>query len=131
MRYYTTTSATTDLPAILPTIALPFGIRSGRVQVYLHNPQSVEITTVFRVVVRTPSGTATSSANTSDNTITIPANTTVRADLGYIAFAPSSSLTHYRSYLLTVAVVRRRSQESSNSNSVICLGVALVPQRTA
>jgi hypothetical protein len=129
--FYTTTSATTNLVATLPTIALPFGIRGGRALLYLHNPQSSNITTIFAVSVRTPNSTFTSSNSTSNTTINIPANTTVLADLGYVSFSPSSSLTHHRSYLLGVQIIRRRGLETSNANKVICFGVAIVPQRAS
>jgi hypothetical protein len=129
--YYTTNSATSDLVATLPTTALPFGIRGGRALLYLHNPQSSSITTVFRITVRTPTSTSTSSASTPDTSISIPANTTVLVNLGHFNFSPSSSLSHHRSYLLAVQIIRRKSQESANANKVICFGVAIVPQRAS
>jgi hypothetical protein len=51
--FHTTTSATTNLIAVLPTITIPYGLQAGRVLMYLHNPQSSAITTVFALMVRT------------------------------------------------------------------------------
>jgi hypothetical protein len=51
--------------------------------------------------------------------------------LGFLSFAPSTTLSHHRSHLITVAIIRRRSAETANSNKVICLGIAIVPQRAA
>ena len=129
--YYTTTSATTDLAARLPTIAVPFGIRAGRVLLYLHNPQSSAITTVFSVLVRTPTSTGVALTETSYTSVNIPANTTTVADLGHITFEPSTTLSHHRSHLVSISVIRRKSQETTNGNKVICLGIVIVPQRAS
>jgi hypothetical protein len=131
LRFYTTTSATTDLQAVLPTIAVPLGIRGGRVLLYLHNPQSFDITTVFGATIRIPTSTGISDINTSDVSVNIPANTTTVVDLGYVDFSPSTTLSHNRSHPITVVIVRKRSQENSNTNSVMCLSVVIVPQRSA
>ncbi len=131
IRFYTTSSATTDLRAYLPTISVPLGITEGRVLLYLHNPQSSNITTVFGATIRTPTNTGTVGVNTSNVSVNIPADTTTVVDLGYVSFPPSATLTHYRSYPLTVIIVRKRSQEPSNDNSVICLAVVIIPQRSA
>jgi len=129
--FYTTTSATTELFAFLPTIALPLGITAGRVLLYLHNPQSSAITTVFWVALRIPTASGRTNVVTSDTSINIPANTTVVADLGYVSFPPSSTLSHHRSHLLSPLIGRRRTAEASNSNKVICLGIVIVPQRAS
>jgi hypothetical protein len=129
--FFTTTSATSDLLATLPTMAIPFGIRGGRVLLYLHNPQSSAITTVFAVAVRIPTSTGTTVATTSNTSVNIPANTTTVVDLGYLTFDPSTTLSHHRSHPVAIAVVRRKGSESANSNTVYCLAVAIVPQRAS
>jgi hypothetical protein len=129
--YYTTNSATTDLTATLTTITVPFGIRAGRVLLYLHNPQSSAITTVFAVSVRTPTSTGVATSTTSNTSVNISANTTTVADLGYLTFDPSTTLSHHRSHPVSISVIRRKSQETTNGNKVICLGVAIVPQRAS
>ena len=129
--FYTTTSATTNLFAIFPSIAVPIGIVGGRMLIYLHNPQSSAITTIFAGAVRVPTSTATTATIGSNITINIPANTTVVADLGYLEFPPSTTLSHHRSHLITVAIIRRRADETANANKVICLGVVIVPQRAS
>jgi len=129
--FYTTTSASTDLRARLPTIAIPLGITGGRVILYLHNPQSSTISTVFSVNARVPTSTGIEDNSTNYTTISIPANTTVVADLGYLSFAPSSTLSHHRCHLLTIFIVRRRTSETANNNKVLCLGIAIIPQRAS
>jgi hypothetical protein len=129
--YYTTNSATTDLTATLTTIAVPFGIRAGRVLLYLHNPQSSAITTVFAVSVRTPTSTGVATSTTSNISVNISANTTTVANLGYLTFDPSTTLSHHRSHLVSISVIRRKSEETTNGNKVICLGVVIVPQRAS
>jgi hypothetical protein len=129
--FYTTTSANSDLRARLPSFAVPLGINGGRVLLYLHNPQSFNITTVFSVNARVPSATGIDDNTTTFTTINIPANTTVVEDLGFVSFSPSSTLSHHRAHLLTIFIVRRRTQETANANKVICLGVVIVPQREA
>jgi hypothetical protein len=52
------------------------------------------------------------------------------ADLGVLTFAPSDTLAHNRSHPLAINIIRRRSQETSNANSVMCFGIVIVPQRT-
>jgi len=130
MRFYTTTSATSDLYAVLPTIAVPYGIQTGRVMLYLYNPQSSAISPIFTVAIRRLTNTTPITSATSNTTINIPATTAVVADLGVLSFTPSNTLSHNRSQLLTVNIIRRRSQETSNANSVICFGVIVVPERT-
>jgi len=130
IRFYTTTSATTDLFAILPTIGIPLGIQTGRVLLYLHNPQSFAISTVFAVAMRRPTSTSQITSVSSNTTINIPANTTVMADLGTVSFPPSDTLSHHRSQVICPLIVRRKSQETTNANSVICMGIVIVPQRT-
>jgi len=129
IRFYTTTSATTDLYAVLPTTVEPYGIQAGRVMLYLYNPQSSAITTIFAVAVRRPTSTTPITSATNNTSINIPANTAVVADLGVLTFAPSDTLSHNRSHPLAINIIRRRSQESANANSVMCLGVVIVPQR--
>jgi hypothetical protein len=129
--FHTTTSATTNLIAVLPTITIPYGLQAGRVLMYLHNPQSSAITTVFALLVRTFTSTGVQDALTSDATVNIPANTTVVVDLGHLAFPPSTSLSHHRCYPASFIIVRKRTSETSNSNTVYCLAVAIVPQRSA
>jgi len=129
--YYTTNSATTDLTATLTTIAVPFGIRAGRVLLYLHNPQSSAITTVFAVSVRTPTSTGVATSTTSNTSVNISANTTTVANLGYLTFDPSTTLSHHRSHLVSISVIRRKSEETTNGNKVICLGVVIIPQRAS
>jgi len=129
--FNTTTSSTTDLYFILPTIAIPLGITGGRVLLYLHNPQSSAITTVFLVVVRTPTSTGRVEVATPNTSINIPANTTVVANLGYLSFSPSTTLSHYRSYPISITVARRKALETTNANKVICRGVVIVPQRAS
>jgi len=129
VRFYTTTSATTDLFAVLPTISIPLGIQKGRVILYLHNPQSSAISTIFGVAVRRPTSTTPTTAVSSNTTVNIPANTTVVADLGVLSFSPSNTLSHHRSHPISVSIIRRRSLESANANSVMCLGAVIVPQR--
>jgi hypothetical protein len=51
--------------------------------------------------------------------------------LGFLSFPPSSTLSHIRSYPITIAIIRRKSAETSNANKVRCLGVVIVPQRAA
>ena len=129
--YYTTNSATTDLTATLPTIAVPVGIRAGRVLLYLHNPQSFAITTVFAVRVRTPTSTGIENFGTSNTSVSIPANTTVVADLGHLSFPPSTTLSHHRSYPITIRITRKKGSETTNGNKVMCLGAVIVPQRAS
>ena len=129
--YYTTNSATTDLTATLTTIAVPFGIRAGRVLLYLHNPQSSAITTVFAVSVRTPTSSGVATSTTSNTSVNISANTTTVANLGYLTFDPSTTLSHHRSHLVSISVIRRKSEETTNGNKVICLGVVIIPQRAS
>jgi hypothetical protein len=131
LAFYTTTSSTTNYWATLPTMAIPYGITGGRALLYLHNPQSSQITTVFRVSINRPTSTGVSSSSTSNTTITIPANTTVVADCGYFGFAPSTTLSHHRSHLITPFIVRQRSAESANANKVLCLGMVIIPQRAS
>jgi len=129
--FYTTTSATTDLFATFSNIVIPIGINGGRMLLYLYNPQSFAITTVFAGAVGIPTSTSPSYTGSSNLSINIPANTTVIADLGHLSFAPSTTLSHHRSHLINISVIRRRSQESPNGNKVLCLGVVIVPQRSA
>jgi hypothetical protein len=129
--YYTTTSATTDLWARLPTIPVGLGVRAGRVLLYLHNPQSSAISPVFAVAVYVPTSTNPYAYTTSNTTINIPANSTIVADLGFLSFAPSTALSHHRSHLITIGVVRRKGSETANNHKVILLGVVIVPQRAA
>jgi len=129
--FYTTTSATTDLFVFLPTIALPLGITAGRVLLYLHNPQSFPITTIFWVALRIPTASGRTEVFASDTSINIPANTTVVADLGYVSFPPSSTLSHHRSHLISPLIGRKRTVEVPNSNKVICRGIVIVPQRAS
>jgi len=129
--FRTTTSATTNLSATLPTITVPIGTQAGRVLLYLHNPQSSAISTIFAVLVRTPTSTGISDATTSDTTVSIPANTTVIADLGHLSFPASTTLSHHRSFPITPIIIRRRANESANSNAVFCLAVVIVPQRAS
>jgi len=129
--FITTTASTADLFFVLPTITIPLGITGGRVLLYLHNPQSSAITTYFLVVVRTPTSTGRNEVATSSTAINIPANTTVVADLGYLSFSPSTTFSHYRSYPISITVARRKGLETTNSNTVICRGVVIVPQRAS
>jgi hypothetical protein len=129
--FHTTTSATTNLIATLPTIMVPYGLQAGRVLLYLHNPQSSAITTIFALLVRSFTSTGVVDALTSDATVNIPANTTVVANLGHLSFPASSTLSHHRSYPLSFILVRRRANESANANTVYCLAVVIVPQREA
>jgi hypothetical protein len=55
----------------------------------------------------------------------------VVADLGFLSFAPSSTLSHYRSHPITPTIIRRRTAETSNANKVYLIAVAIVPQRSA
>jgi hypothetical protein len=129
--FNTTTSATTDLFLTFPNIAIPIGINGGRMLLYLHNPQSFAITTVFAGAVGIPTSTTPTFSVSPNISISIPANTTVVANLGYLSFPPSNTLSHHRSHLISIGVIRRRSQESANGNKVLCLGVVIVPQRAA
>ena len=129
--FITTTASTANLFFMLPTITIPLGITGGRVLLYLHNPQSFAITTYFSATIRTPSSTGRSEVATPITAFNIPANTTVVADLGYLSFSPSTTLSHYRSYPLSITVVRRKGSETTNSNTVICRGVVIVPQRAS
>jgi hypothetical protein len=129
--FFTTTSANTNLIATLPTIAIPYGLGAGRVLLYLHNPQSSAITTVFALLVRTPTSTGIQDALSSFVSVDIPANTTVVADMGHIVFPPSTTLSHYRSYPISLIIIRRRIDEAPNNNTVYCLGAIIVPQRSA
>jgi len=129
--FRTTTSATTNLVAILPTVVVPYGVQAGRVLLYLHNPQSSTISTIFALLVRTITSTGISDALTSDATVSIPANTTVVVDLGHLSFPASNTLSHHRSYPITPIIVRRRANETANSNAVFCFAVVIVPQREA
>jgi hypothetical protein len=129
--FRTTTSATTNLIAVLPTVVVPYGTQAGRVLLYLHNPQSSTISTIFALLVRTITSTGVSDALTSDTTVSIPANTTVVADLGHLSFPASTTLSHHRSYPITPIIVRRRVNETANANAVFCLAVVIVPQREA
>jgi len=131
LAFYTTTSSTTNYWATLPTMAIPYGITGGRALLYLHNPQSSQITTVFRVAISRPTSTGVASSSTANTTITIPANTTVVADCGYFSFLPSDTLSHHRSHLITPFIVRQRSAESANANKVLCLGMVIIPQRAS
>ena len=130
LAFYTTNSSTTNYWATLPTMAIPYGITGGRALLYLHNPQSSQITTVFRVSISRPTSTGVSSSSTANTTITIPANTTVVADCGHFSFLPSDTLSHHRSHLITPFIVRQRSAESANANKVLCLGMVIIPQRS-
>ena len=129
--FITTTASTIDSFFMLPTITIPLGIAGGRVLLYLHNPQSFPITTYFAVLVRTPTSTGRAEVFTPNTAINIPANRTIVADLGYISFSPSTTLSHYRSYPICITVVRRKHLETTNSNTVICRGVVIVPQRAS
>jgi len=129
--FRTTTSATTNLVAILPTVVVPIGTQAGRVLLYLHNPQSSTISTIFAVLIRTITSTGISDALTSDATVSIPANTTVVVDLGHLSFPASNTLSHHRSFPITPIIVRRRAYETANSNAVFCLAVVIVPQRAS
>jgi len=129
--YYTTTSATSDLVALLPPMAVPLGIRAGRALLYLHNPQSFAITTVFAVRIRMLTSTGTEIVGTSNISINIPANTTIVSNLGYFSFSPSTTLSHHRSHLINIRVVRRKGAETTNANKVLCLGVVIIPQRAS
>jgi len=129
--FHTTNSATTNLIATLPTIAVPFGIRAGRGLLYLHNPQSSTITTNFALLVLKPTSTTPEIAYSDNVSVNIPANTTTVVDVGFIDFSPSSSLSHHRSHPITLIVVRRRAYETANSNTVYCLSAIIVPQRAA
>jgi hypothetical protein len=129
--YYTTTSATTDLWARLPTIPVGLGVRAGRVLLYLHNPQSSAISPVFAVAVYVPTSTGVYVYTTANTTINIPATSTTVADLGHLAFSPSTAISHHRSHLITIGVVRRKGSEAANNHKVILLGVVIVPQRAA
>ena len=129
--FNTVSSATDDLYFILPTFHLPLGITGGRVLLYLHNPQSYTITTFWLVVVRTPTSTGMDVHFTPTLPFTIPANTTIVADLGFLSFPPSSTLSHHRSYPVSILVARRKVLETTNSNKVMCLGVVIVPQRAS
>jgi hypothetical protein len=129
--FHTTNSANTNLIAILPTIAVPIGIREGRALLYLHNPQSSAITTLFALLVLTPTSTTPTINNTAYTSINIPANTTVVADLGHFSFPPSTTLSHHRSHPLTFIIARGRAYETANSNTVYCLSAIIVPQRAA
>jgi hypothetical protein len=101
------------------------------VLMYLHNPQSSAITTIFALLVRTFTSTGIQDALTSDATVNIPANTTVVVDLGHLNFPSSTSLSHHRCYPVSFIIVRRRAYETANNNTVYCLAVAIVPQRSA
>jgi len=129
--FNTVSSATDDLYLALPTFHLPLGITGGRVLLYLHNPQSYTITTFWLVVVRTPTSTGMDVHFTPTLPFTIPANTTIVADLGFLSFPPSSTLSHHRSYPVSILVARRKVLETTNSNKVMCLGVVIVPQRAS
>jgi hypothetical protein len=129
--FRTTTSATTNLIAVLPTITVPFGIQEGRVLLYLHNPQSAVITTVFALLVRTPTYTGIQDTSTLDVSVVIPANRTVVADLGHLSFPASTTLSHHRSFPITPIIIRRRASETANAYTVFCLAVAIVPQHEA
>jgi len=129
--YNTIASETSDLFFVLPTFHLPLGITGGRVLLYLRNPQSYTITTYWLVVVRTPTSTGMDVYATSALPFTISANTTIVADLGFLSFPPSSTLSHHRSYPVSIIVARRKALETTNSNKVMCLGMVIVPQRLA
>jgi hypothetical protein len=51
--------------------------------------------------------------------------------LGYLTFDPSTTLSHHRSHLVSISVIRRKGAETTNANKVICLGVVIVPQRAS
>jgi hypothetical protein len=127
--FYTTPAHTTNLIATLPTICVPIGITRARILLYLHNPQSSAITTIFAGIVQTPTATGAAPVGTPFATVNIPANTTVVVDLGVISFEPSTTLSHYRSHPFVFRIMRRKQAEQPNGNKVICRGVAIVPQR--
>jgi hypothetical protein len=129
--FRTTTSATTNLVAVLPTITVPFGVQAGRVLLYLHNPQSAVITPIFALTLRTPTETGVQDTSTLDVSVSIPANRTVIANLGHLSFPPSTYLSHHRSFPITPILIRRRASETSNAHTVFCLAVVIIPQREA
>jgi len=129
--YYTTTSANTNLTASLPLTFVPLGIRAGRVMLYLHNPQSTAITTIFTVGAIQPTATGFLDTYVNSNPFTIPAETTIAQDIGYLTFTPSTTPSHHRCFLINFRVIRVRTAETSNSHKILCLGLAIVPQRSA
>jgi hypothetical protein len=83
------------------------------------------------VSVRTPTSTGVATSTTSNTSVNISANTTTVANLGYLTFDPSTTLSHHRSHLVSISVIRRKSEETTNGNKVICLGVVIIPQRAS